>query len=179
MRQTKLAITFAAVLLASETAQAETQPYAGQDQRAIASLSEQDIEALLAGRGWGFAKAAELNGYPGPSHVLDLAPDLGLSDDQRAQVQAVFDAMQAEARVLGAEYVAAEAALDRGFAEGVIDAETLTDLTADAARIEAQLRAVHLAAHLETAPILTRHQTMLYNQARGYGDAGHGQHDGH
>jgi hypothetical protein len=40
-------------------------PYAGQDQREIKSLSAQDVTDLLAGSGWGFAKPAELNGYPG------------------------------------------------------------------------------------------------------------------
>src|SRR5688500_491116 len=44
-------------------------PYAGQQSRDIKSLSEQEIAALLAGQGAGLAKAAELNGYPGPAHV--------------------------------------------------------------------------------------------------------------
>ncbi|WP_146589535.1 hypothetical protein [Puniceibacterium confluentis] len=159
---------------------ADTSPYAGQDQRPIAALSSQDIEALLAGQGWGFAKPAELNGYPGPSHVLDLAEDLDLSAQQRAQVQRIFDRMQTEAQALGAQYVAAESALDAAFAANAITAEQLTVLTGQAAMIEAQLRRVHLAAHLETAPVLTRHQTMIYNKARGYGEgAGPSQHDGH
>ena len=32
----------------------------------------------------GLALAAELNGYPGPSHVLELADKLELSAEQRA-----------------------------------------------------------------------------------------------
>ena len=47
-------------------------PYAGQESRRIKSLSEQDIAELRAGRGWGLAKAAELNGMPGPAHLLEL-----------------------------------------------------------------------------------------------------------
>jgi hypothetical protein len=48
-------------------------PYAGQQTRAIKALSPEDLAGLLNGEGMGMAKAAELNGYPGPVHVLELA----------------------------------------------------------------------------------------------------------
>ena len=48
-------------------------PYAGQQTRAIKALSPEDLAGLLNGEGRGMAKAAELNGYPGPVHVLELA----------------------------------------------------------------------------------------------------------
>jgi hypothetical protein len=38
----------------------------------------------------GMAKAAELNGYPGPAHVLSLATQLGLTPDQHQQVTAIL-----------------------------------------------------------------------------------------
>lgn len=148
-------------------------PYAGQDGRAIASLSDRDIDALLAGEGHGYAKAAELNGYPGPAHVLELADDLKLTDIQRAEVQAIFDGMNAEARSLGAALVETESALDAAFESGGIDRATLEAMVAYSAEIEAKLRAVHLEAHLQTKPIMTRHQIMVYNSARGYGSQGH------
>src|SRR5215469_14793256 len=47
-------------------------PYAGQEARTIKALSDDDIAALRKGEGMGMAKAAELNGYPGPVHVLAL-----------------------------------------------------------------------------------------------------------
>ena len=43
------------------------QPYAGLQNRAITTLSEQQIADLNAGRCMGLALAVELNGYPGPS----------------------------------------------------------------------------------------------------------------
>src|ERR1043166_1905183 len=43
-------------------------PYAGQQSREIKSLSDQEIDGLKNARGLGLAKAAELNGYPGPRH---------------------------------------------------------------------------------------------------------------
>src|SRR5881394_1940454 len=95
-------------------------PYAGQQSRPIKALSEADVAALRGGEGMGFAKAAELNGYPGPRHVLDLAQELDLRDAQKQQVTAVRDRMSAAARSLGATLIEREAALDRLFASGEI-----------------------------------------------------------
>src|SRR5690242_15684118 len=92
-------------------------PYAGMQARSIKALSDQQIADLGAGRGMGLALAAELNGYPGPSHVLELADKLELSPDQRAGVQRLFDAMKAEAMPLGAKLIAQESDLDKQFAE--------------------------------------------------------------
>jgi hypothetical protein len=63
-------------------------PYAGMQSRSIKALSDQQIADLNAGRGMGLALAAELNGYPGPLHVLELADKLDLSADQRAACDA-------------------------------------------------------------------------------------------
>lgn len=172
------AIVVAAVLAAPTFAT----PYAGQQDRAIAALSAQDIDDLLEGRGWGLALPAELNGWPGPAHVLELSEALGLSEPQLAEVQALYGAMLAEAQRIGAAYVAAEAALDAAFAEGTPTPADLDAALAEAEALRAELRAVHLAAHLQTRPLLTRHQIMTYNRLRGYGDgesAGHGAHSAH
>src|SRR6202165_2300257 len=98
----KCTIVLGALLFASTTAIAQT-PYAGMQTRPIKALSEQQVADLGAGRGMGLALAAELNGYPGPSHVLELADRLELSADQRASVQRLFDAMKAEAVPLGSK----------------------------------------------------------------------------
>ena len=169
----------AALLLAAPSA-AQHAPYAGLEARAVSALSAQDIADLEAGRGWGLALPAELNGYPGPAHVLEMAETLALSPEQRAAAQAIFDAMQTEARRLGADYIAAEQAVDAVFRDGPATPEALTEATARAGAALAALRAVHLAAHLDMTPVLTRHQRHLYQQQRGYagGDA-HGGHSGH
>lgn len=157
---------------------AQEAPYAGLHGRDIATLSADDIAELRAGGGWGLALAAELNGYAGPAHVLEMAAALDLTEAQRTQVQAVFDAMQAEARALGARFVAAEAALDVAFADGTITPARLAALTAEAGTLRAELRAVHLAAHIEIRPLLDQHQIAAYASLRGYG-GGHATHDGH
>ena len=151
-------------------------PYAGQEARDIKSLSADDIAALRAGQGWGLAKSAELNGYPGPLHVLQLADSLALSPQQRAQIRAIYNAMQASAKAVGREYLAAERAVDHAFANGGATPDTISRLTAEAGRLRAKLRAVHLAAHIETTPLLTPHQRARYKTMRGYaGKADHGR----
>ena len=49
-------------------------PYVGLEAREIKALSEEQRQELLDGHGMGLALAAELNHYPGPKHVLELAP---------------------------------------------------------------------------------------------------------
>lgn len=176
LRTIVVAAPFLAVLPVMGAADA---PYAGQDTRAIAALSEDDVADLLAGRGWGFAKPAELNGYPGPAHVLELAEPLELTETQIVAVEAAFATMADRARDLGAQFVEAEAALDQAFAGGELDAAEMQALTKRAGSLRAELRAVHLAAHLEIKPLLSPHQIMMYNRLRGYGAEGEGGHDQH
>ena len=64
----RIRISAALVLISAAVANAQT-PYAGMQTRPIKALSEQQVADLGAGRGMGLALAAELNGYPGPSHV--------------------------------------------------------------------------------------------------------------
>lgn len=155
----------------------EPAPYAGMQTRAVKALSAADTEALLAGEGLGLALSAELNGLPGPRHTLDLADSLALSAAQRVQVQAIFDAMQAHARELGARILAAEQALDRGFAERTLAAGDVAPRTTALGALWGELRAVHLAAHIETSALLSHAQIRRYGELRGYG--GHHGHTGH
>lgn len=43
----------------------------------------QEIQQYLNGGGMGCAKIAELNGYPGPKHVLELENELQLTEQQK------------------------------------------------------------------------------------------------
>ena len=146
-----------------------TSPYVDLQDRDIKALSPEEVESLLAGEGMGFALPAELNGYPGPRHVLDMAPMLGLTPEQRTAIQEIFDEMQASARELGAAVVEGERGLDRAFAGGTITAEELARRLEALARDRAELRRVHLDAHLKLRPILTEEQRQAYERARGYG----------
>lgn len=145
-------------------------PYADDTDRAVKALSAEEAEGLLAGRGLGFARAAELNGYPGPLHVLELADDLGLTDEQRANTQRLFDAMQAEAQTLGQQIVQMETRLDALFAEGEATSPDLVRITGHIGSVRGALRAVHLRAHLDMMAILAPEQIAAYQQLRGYTD---------
>ena len=144
-------------------------PYAGQESRQIKSLSEAEVQAYLTGRGMGLAKPAELNSYPGPMHALELAEQLHLSEAQRAELQKVFEAMRAGAVRLGKLVVEKEEALNRLFAEGRASADNVQTAVGEIARLQGELRAVHLRAHLDTKRVLSPHQVKKYDELRGYG----------
>jgi Spy/CpxP family protein refolding chaperone len=146
-----------------------TSPYTGLLDREIKALSDDEIRGLLAGEGMGMALAAELNRYPGPRHVLDMGPMLGLSQEQEASIRAVFEEMQKEATALGSEIVELERELDRSFAEGAITELRLEELLESIGQSRARLRFTHLRAHLELLPLLTESQRERYERARGYG----------
>ena len=156
-----------ALILASAAAYAQS-PYAGLQTRPVKALSEQQVADLRAGRGMGLALAAELNGYPGPLHVLELADKLSLSVEQRTKVQQLFDSMKAEAIPVGSRLIEQEMELDRLFVTRTITAERLKAMTASIAETQGALRDTHLKYHLSTAAILSQHQMQQYAVLRGY-----------
>lgn len=171
-------ILFALMVPLPSAAQHAT-PYAGQQTRAIKSISESEIADLLAGRGMGLAKAAELNSYPGPLHALELAAALRLDDRQIAALEDQKRRMTEAALPLGQQIVAAERELDRLFAERRVDAASLQARAEAIGQLQGRLRAVHLATHLETRATLTETQVRRYDELRGYGAAqpsGHRRH---
>jgi len=164
-------------LVSVALAETPASPYAGQEVRDIKSLSPEDVNAYLSGKGMGMAKAAELNGYAGPRHVLELASELELTAQQRAQTEAIYSAMLSKATALGRALVEKERELDRLFATRSIDAEQLARSLADIGSLQAGVRGAHLEAHLAQVKILTDKQNALYARHRGYGGAvGHAGH---
>ncbi|WP_068116913.1 hypothetical protein [Tropicimonas marinistellae] len=168
-------ILFATVAIAAAGAQAQTHsqhaaPYAGLQTRAIKSLSDEDIAEIRAGAGWGLALPAELNGQPGPAHLLELQDEIGLSPAQVAEIEAIHQEMQAEAIAAGERLLAAEAALDAAFASGTLEPEALRLLVTEAGEARAALRFVHLSRHLATPSLLSEAQISRYTVLRGYRD---------
>ena len=152
------------------------QPYAALNDRAVKALSPEETDALLTGKGFSQALAAELNGFPGPRHVLDFGDGLSMTVSQERAVQTLFDEMEREATALGRDIIAAETALDTAFASATIDEAALNDLTASIGRLRGALRATHLKYHLRTKAILSRHQVATYNRLRGYSGGDHRDH---
>jgi hypothetical protein len=142
--------------------------YAGEEKREIKSLSATDIEELQNGNGWGLAKAAELNGVPGPVHLLEMKEEINLGAEQIQAVEDAYRKMKQEAVPLGLELIELERELNNHFANRTITDELLRQILQKIARVHRQLRYVHLSAHLKTPHILRSEQITLYNKLRGY-----------
>lgn len=142
--------------------------YAGQQTRAIKSLSPADIAELRRGGGWGLARAAELNGIPGPAHILEMKERIHLTPDQTARVQALFETMRAAAIPAGEKLIALEQKLEKEFRAGTVTEDSLRKSLSAIAGARAKLRFIHLSAHLKTPAILSAEQIRRYNILRGY-----------
>jgi Spy/CpxP family protein refolding chaperone len=158
-----------AVLTAlSLPAAAQHQPYSGQEARDTKALSAEEVKQFLSGAGMGYAKAAELNRFPGPQHALELADRLGLSEEQRAAIKALMDAHKTEARAIGAKLVDAERALDDLFRSGRVSEAALGEAVRKAAALQGEYRLSHLETHRRLRPLLTDEQVARYDVLRGY-----------
>jgi len=131
-------------------------------------VSDQQRSQYLNGEGMGFAKAAELNHYPGPRHVLDIADKLGLSPEQLAATRTLFDDVHTKAQALGKQLLATEDELDTLFREQHADADKVGQLTAEIANLQGQLRALHLMAHVRERALLSAEQVTKYDALRTY-----------
>ncbi len=152
-----------------------TSKYIGQEGRIIKSLSPEDVESLQTGTGdafGGMAKLAELNGYPGPRHVLDLTNELKLSDEQRKNITTIYDNMKEKAIELGQKIVNIERNANEEFVNRSITDTQMKQLVLKSSEIHGQLRYTHLNTHLKMLDILTSEQTALYNSLRGYSYSG-------
>lgn len=155
-------------LLAHMTSAAQSTHYAGQQSREIKALSAEDVQSYLSGKGMGLAKAAELNGYPGPSHVLGLSSGLALTRKQEEQTKELFNQMEARASFIGAQIVEEERALNNLFASKTVTPQSLASAMARIGQLQGQLREAHLTAHITQAAILTTEQIIKYHELRGY-----------
>ena len=168
MRRTASAFILALVLPVEAQ---QHQPYAGQHERDIKSLTADEVEQYLAGGGMGFAKSAELNRFPGPTHALELADKLALSTEQRAAIRALLDAHKEEARAIGKRLVEAERSLEQLFRSGSVPQVALAEAVAQAASLHGEYRLSHLETHRRLRPLLSDEQVARYNALRGYAAA--------
>lgn len=180
MKKTILASILFFTPLGAALYAAQVSPYAGQENRQIKAVSPDDIRAYLSGKGMGLAKAAELNGYPGPSHVLALASELALTTTQKQLTESLFQAMELRAIAHGQLLVEEERRLDEQFAGKTITPEILKQSLQRIGELQARVRQAHLDAHLAQLKILTAEQVSKYVMLRGYNNAPQsGEHTGH
>jgi hypothetical protein len=135
-------------LLAAVPAAAQHHAYHGQHGREIKALSPEEVKQYLAGAGMGYAKAAELNHFPGPQHALELADQLKLDGAQRL--------------------VESERALEALFRAGKVEEEALAGAVRAAAALEGEYRLSHLETHRRMRSWLTQDQVARYDALRGY-----------
>jgi len=168
--KSKLSLVLLFILVTSMSVFAETytSKYVGEEYRKIKSLSPDDVEELTKGGGWGLAKAAELNGIPGPAHILEMVDKINLTDEQKKKIQKIYNEMTGEAIALGKQLIRLEMELNIGFSNRNINQELLENYVREIEKVRAKLRIVHLSTHLQTPNILTNKQIILYNKLRGY-----------
>ena len=142
--------------------------YAGQEIREVKSLTPEEVKQYLSGAGMGFAKSAELNHFPGPMHVLELADQLNLSAEQRSATKKLMDAHKAEARALGAKVVHSEQALEALFRSADVEQASLAQAVRSAAEAQGAYRLSHLDTHRSMRALLTAEQVASYDRLRGY-----------
>lgn len=165
-----------ALLMGSGAALAERPPE--QAPSNIRSLTVEEIRGLRDGEGMGLARVAELNGYPGPTHVLEAAREgkIHLDAGQHEAIEKIRAAMKAEAQALGREILALEAKLEAGFRERRLTETELARQIEEIGSRRAALRLAHLRAHFLTAGLLHPEQIEHYTRFRGYASTipGHG-----
>ena len=155
------------VLLADEK-ESHKSDYTGEVDRVIKSLSANDIKDLTLGNGMGLAKAAELNGYPGPKHVLEMQEELLLEKEQLTSIKLIFEEMKSQARSQGKIFISLEKSLNDHFSNATITNDTLESTLKNISEAKNNLRYIHLSAHIKTTEILSKNQIKKYNQLRGY-----------
>jgi Spy/CpxP family protein refolding chaperone len=168
-------LTGAAVFAASAVAQhaghqqsQNSQPYAELMARPIKALSSYQLADLKSGQGMGLSLPAELNGYPGPKHVLELAGQLGLDAAQREVAARLIASMQSEAVATGTTLIELERRLEALFADQSPKSTDVQNLTEQIGAAQSRLRSIHLEAHLRMRDALSPEQIRRYAILRGY-----------
>ncbi len=174
----KLLMKIISLLLYISIAYGQHDPsgYSGEENREIKSLSNEEIQGYLAGHGMGFAKAAELNHYPGPMHVLELKAKLNLSKAQIDQTENIYNEMHKKTVRLGNLFVEKEKFLDDLFLTMSIAASELQATISEISKVRGEIRLAHLTAHLKMKELLKPEQINHYDKLRGY-TAGSQKHD--
>jgi Spy/CpxP family protein refolding chaperone len=165
------------LLACSPMVLAQHSSYSGLERREIKALSPEQVQQYLSGAGMGHAMPAELNRFPGPMHVLELAHKLSLTPEQRARTEALMGEHKAEARAIGARRIEAEQAIESMFRSGTVEEQALQKLVATSAVLEGQYRLAHLETHRRMRALLTEEQVSRYVALRGYdgGSKPHGR----
>ncbi len=168
-------LVVAVALAGTSPAFAQESPYVEHQARPIKALSAEQVQDYVDGKGMGFALAAELNGYPGPRHVIDMNDELGTDAERMRKMEAIFARMQERAKGLGEQIVALERRLDTAFKERRVTSSELEAILGKLGALNGEVRFAHLDAHIEVTALLTDQEIGTYQRLRGYAEtAGEG-----
>jgi len=148
--------------------QHDTSPYAATQSLEFPTLTPEEVGQLRGGEGMGLARPAELNHFPGPKHLLELASELQLTAAQVERIGVIRLQMTTQAVAKGEEILRAESHLSDVFAGGRPTLEDVARITTHQAKMRGELQAIHLAAHIESTRELTPEQVSAYDRLRGY-----------
>jgi hypothetical protein len=135
----------------------------------IPALSEAQAAGYLDGKEMLHASVAELNHYPSPRRVFELAEALELTEGQRRAATELHEETRREAIRLGTELVALEQKLNRIFVWDQATADNIAKIVLDIGTLQAQLRLTHLVASIRQKPLLTEEQVRRYDELQGRG----------
>lgn len=128
-----------------------------------------DRQALLNAEGMGLASYAEMNGFPGPKHVMELKDQLGLTTDQLKKTEGLRNGVELSGKLTGKEIVHEEEELYKLFEEGKANDRTVRARVERIGKLRGELRFIHLQAHLKMKQVLSPNQVQRYNELRGHG----------
>ena len=150
----------------------QASPYAHTRSNDVPTLTPDEVRELRNGEGMGLARPAELNRFPGPKHLLELASELDLDPAQIRRIEAIHEKMRAQAIAKGDDILMAERRLANLFASAAVGEQpSVADvkrITEHLGIMRGQLQAIHLLAHVESARELTAEQIEEYDRLRGY-----------
>ena len=123
-----------------------------------------DKDGLLNGEGMGLASVAEFNGYPGPKHAIAQKDELGISPDQMKIIVDLANGVEVSAKLKGEDIVAAESELAKMFETGAATEKGVKAKLQEIGKLRAELRYLHLQAHLRMKQILSANQIARYKE---------------
>jgi Spy/CpxP family protein refolding chaperone len=105
--------------------------------------------------------------YPVPAHILQWSDTLRLTEEQIKQIEAISDAMNAQAQTLGIDIIALEEQLQELLRAGTASARVTDSLAAELAGLRGEMRSLSRSAYLQANRMLTSGQQAVYAALRG------------
>lgn len=135
------------------------------------ALDKDDVADYSDGKPMRYARAAELNGFPGPKKALEWAEDLKLTADQKTSLDRIWREEKDSAAGFGKQIVEKEKELDTLFkGNAAPDEAKVMAVVSQIAKLEGDYRAAHLKANVATAKTLTADQILAYRKAKADSD---------